>query len=162
MNVLILDKIVTCYNFVLFVGASRARPVFIYLAATLTILIALIRFFYETVNIIANHSTRGVLNYFIKLVFYVSSFVFALVVYWADCRCITSWQWQFGVVAIFLSWINLIIFIAKFPLTGIYVIMLINVCITFLKVALLASLLVVAFSLSFYMAFREPAIVVSC
>ena len=91
---------------------------------------------------------------------YILSSLFAFV-YVADCQCIALWQWQCGILAVFLSWINLLIFIAKLPLSGLYVIMLIRVFTTFLKVVLLSSLLVVAFGISFYMAFREPAILVS-
>ena len=131
----------------------------VYLLASLLILLIMLRFTHETSQAIQNHST-ALLSYFAKIVLYIFSLLFTFV-YVADCQCIALWQWQCGILAVFLSWINLLIAVAKFPLTGIYVLMLIRVFYTFLKVFLLSSLFVIAFGISFYMAFREPTILVS-
>ena len=72
------------------------------------------------------------------------------------------WQWQFGAIAVFLGWLDLIIFIRKLPLTGIYVVMFVDIFYTFCRLFFLSLLLVIAFSLAFYMAFHEPDISVSC
>ena len=95
----------------------------------------------------------------IEIVLFLSSIIFVWVFH-NDCLCPLQWQWQVGVVAVFLGWIVLIIFISKFPLTGIYVLMFVNVFATFLKVLLLSILLVVAFALAFYLAFAQPEIMV--
>ena len=126
------------------------------MTASLVILTAAFRFLHETSQIIQNDSVLK-RNYTAKLLLYITSILFATV-YFAECQCIALWQWQCGVVAVFLSWLNLMIFVAKFPLTGIYVIMLLQVFYTFLKVVLLSLLLVVAFGISFYMAFHDPSI----
>ena len=47
-------------------------------------------------------------------------------------------------------------FIRNVPRIGIYVGMLLHICKTFLKMALLAILLVLGFSFAFYMAFFDP------
>lgn len=73
----------------------------------------------------------------------------------------SSWQWQLGALSLFLGWINLIIFIRKLPLTGIYVVMFVGVFYTFCRLLFLSILLLIAFGLSFYMAFNEPDIEVS-
>ncbi len=138
---------------------TRSRPLFIYVTASLVLLVGVLRFLFETSRVIRDDGVV-IRDYALKLVLYVTTILF-VAVYWADCQCISLWQWQFGVVAVFLSWLNLMIFIAKFPLTGIYVIMLMRVFQTFLNVVLLYSLLVVAFGIAFYMAFHEPSIVVS-
>ena len=130
----------------------------IYLLASLLILLLVLRFSLETSQIAQNHNL-DVINYIDKTVLYFISILFAFV-YVADCQCIALWQWQCGTLAVLLSWINFLIFIAKFPMTGLYVIMLIRVFYTFLKVVLLSSLLVIAFGISFYMAFHEPSILV--
>ena len=130
----------------------------VYLLASLLILLSMLRFAHETSQAI--HHSTALLSYFAKIVLYIFSLLFAFV-YVADCKCVALWQWQCGILAVFLSWINLLIAVAKFPLTGIYVLMLIRVFYTFLKVVLLSALLVIAFGTSFYMAFREPAILVS-
>ena len=61
----------------------------------------------------------------------------------------------------FLGWIGLISFLQKWPVTGIYVLMFINIIQSFLKIAFLALLLVIAFALAFYMLFFEPDEIVS-
>ena len=71
------------------------------------------------------------------------------------------WQWQIGVIAIFLGWIVLIVFLQKWPLTGVYVLMFIHIIQSSLKVALLALLLITAFGLAFYLQFFEPTEMVS-
>lgn len=71
------------------------------------------------------------------------------------------WQWQLGAIAVFLGWLNLIIFIRKFPLTGIYVVMFVDIFYTFCRLFFLSLLLVIAFGLAFYMAFNEPKFEVS-
>ena len=130
----------------------------LYVLATL-ILIAVLRLLYETFQQVLQSPFLVVLNYAIKLCLYTISILF-VALYWSESQCIALWQWQCGVIAVFLSWLNLMIFIAKFPLIGIYVIILLRVFYTFVKVVLLYFLLVVAFGISFHMAFREPSILV--
>ena len=48
------------------------------------------------------------------------------------------------------------IFMRKFPVTGIYVVMFMNIFYIFLKMAFLAILLILAFAFSFYMLFHDP------
>jgi transient receptor potential cation channel subfamily A protein 1 len=95
----------------------------------------------------------------IEMTLFISSIIFVWVFH-NDCLCPLKWQWQVGVVAVFLGWIALIVFISKLPQTGIYVLMFLNVFYTFLKVLLLSILLVLAFALTFYLAFTEPEITV--
>ncbi|XP_078698733.1 transient receptor potential cation channel subfamily A member 1 homolog isoform X2 [Branchiostoma floridae x Branchiostoma belcheri] len=61
-----------------------------------------------------------------------------------------NWQWEVGAVAIFLAWMDLILFIRKFPRFGIYVVMFTDILTTFLKFAVVLLLFVVAFGLCFY------------
>ena len=82
-------------------------------------------------------------------------------VFATPCLCVYNWQWQIGVVSVFLGWIGLISFLQKWPVTGIYVLMFINIIQSFLKIAFLALLLVIAFALAFYMLFFEPDEMVS-
>ena len=72
----------------------------------------------------------------------------------------SEWQWQLGAIAVFLGWIDLIIFIRKLPLTGIYVVMFIDIFYTFCRLFFLSFLLVVAFGLAFYMTFNDPDLMV--
>lgn len=74
-----------------------------------------------------------------------------------DQCCPQSWQWQIGIIVIFLGWINLIFFASNFPLTAVYVIMFKTIVVTFLKLLLFALLLIIAFSLILFMMFHNPA-----
>ena len=65
------------------------------------------------------------------------------------------WIWQLGVLTIFLGWIVLIGYLQQWPFTGVYILMLVHIIKSFLKVAFLALLLVVAFALTFYMQFFQ-------
>ena len=96
----------------------------------------------------------------IEISLYILSIIFVSV-FRTTCLCPEEWQWQVGVMAILLAWIDLIAICAKFPSIGIYVIMFGKIVGTFLKVILLSMLLVVTFGLTFYMTFSEPQIQVS-
>ena len=74
----------------------------------------------------------------------------------SECYCTRPWQWQAGVIAVFLSWIALILSIRKLPIVGIYVVMFIKIFNNFIKVVLLALLLIFAFAVPFYMMFYDP------
>jgi len=65
------------------------------------------------------------------------------------------------VVAVFLGWVGLITFLQKWPVTGVYVLMFVNILASFLKIVFLALLLVISFGLAFYMLLFEPDEVVS-
>ncbi|XP_061171192.1 transient receptor potential cation channel subfamily A member 1 homolog isoform X1 [Saccostrea echinata] len=61
-----------------------------------------------------------------------------------------TWQWSVGAVAIFLCWINLVLFLQKFPRFGIYVVMFKDILNTFMQFAIVFFLFIVAFGLGFY------------
>ena len=97
-------------------------------------------------------------------VFEVSLYVLSIMfvsVFWTPCMCLQKWQWQIGVIAILLAWVNLIRVFAKFPSTGIYVIMFGRILLTFLKVIVLSVLLLTTFAITFHMTFSEAQFQVS-
>ena len=97
-------------------------------------------------------------------VFEVSLYVLSIIfvsVFGTPCMCPQKWQWQIGVIAVLLAWVNLIRLSAKFPSMGIYVIMFGNIILTFLKVIVLSMLLLTTFAITFYMIFSEPQFQVS-
>ena len=96
------------------------------------------------------------LNY-LEVILYGSTIVF-IFIFLEPCYCPRSWQWQIGAVVVFLAWIDLISRIRKLPLTGIYVLMFINIFYSFWKMAILSILLILSFSFSFYMLFNDPTI----
>lgn len=124
-------------------------------ALTITVItLGVGRCLFETLKVIASQSWSVAFDWLNKLILYSMSIAFVSPL--TCCHCVNSLQWQLGVLALFLGWINLLNYAAKFPLAGIYVIMLARVFYTFLKVVLLASFLVIAFGLAFHMALFDP------
>lgn len=145
---------------VLFTGISGSKQVFLYIAPAVVIFFALVRLLLELVQLVSQ--TKGLKNSYLadwvnwmEIILYFCSIIFVWV-YNTECHCVLDWQWQMGVVAVFLGWINLVVFISKFPLTGIYVLMFQKILYTFLKMLVLTLLLVTAFGLTFFMVFFDP------
>ena len=95
---------------------------------------------------------------YVEAVLAISTFVF-VVLYLkssSNCFCASTSTWEAAVVAVFFGWISLIIHLAKLPLTGIIVNMLLSIFYTFLKLALIATLLCFTFALPFYMLLTQP------
>nr|CAB3267416.1 ankyrin repeats-like [Phallusia mammillata] len=61
-----------------------------------------------------------------------------------------DWQWQFGALSIFLSWMVLIMFIRNMPTLGMYVVMFHHVFLTFMKFFVVFGLFILGFALSFH------------
>ena len=75
-------------------------------------------------------------------------FVFGFV---NDCWCAPAWQWQIGALAVFMSYINFILMLRGLPYLGVFINMLFNIVITFVKILYLPLLLILAFAIPFYM-----------
>ena len=121
------------------------------------ILFSLIRLLMEVFQAFQLRLVRYFLSWvnWIELLVFSSSILFVMT-FLSDCLCPTIWQWQVGAIAIFLGWVDLIVFIRKLPGTGIYVVMFVDIFYTFWRLFFLSLLLVIAFGLAFYMAFYEP------
>ena len=91
-----------------------------------------------------------------ELYLYPSSIAFVVFGLAADCQCPESWQWEFGAVTILMAWLNVVLFLKKFPYTGVYVLMFTRILKTILKMLLLPILCVVSFGITFYMLFFRP------
>ena len=134
---------------------------FLFLCAIITIVTALFRLAIELTQLY-RHPLEYLQDWvnWLEITLYLCSILFTFG-FATPCLCVSNWQWQFGVVAIFLSWIGLISFLQKWHVTGVYILMFINIILSFLKIAFLALLLVIAFALAFYMLFFEPDEMVS-
>ena len=144
----------------IFTGISKAHQSFIYISAIVVIITSLCRLVLEGIQFVTHfsHYLSDWVNW-MEIALYICSIIFVWVFH-VDCLCPLTWQWQIGVVAVFLGWIDLIVFISKFPLTGIYVLIFVKIFYTFLKVLILSILLVVAFGLTFYLALTQPELLV--
>ena len=142
-------------------GLSIHEYRFLYVGAAVTILTALLRLALEIFQL-----CRLPLEYlqdwvnWLEIPLYLFSIIFTFV-FATPCLCVYSWQWQIGVVAVYLGWVGLITFLQKWPVTGVYVLMFVNILGSFMKIAFLALLLVIAFALAFYMLLFEPDEIVS-
>ena len=126
----------------------------LYFAAVMVIIFVLIRLlieFYQFYQFF-RQGYRYFPKYenYIEVVAYISAVIFVSH-FGSNCWCPTNWQWQLGAIAVFLAWINLILFLKRVPLLGIYVLMFNAILHSFLKFALIAFLFVVAFCTAFYM-----------
>ena len=130
---------------------------FLIAAAVIITLFSLIRISVEIFQIYYKH-----LRYFLEfenwmeLYLYSSSITFVIFGLAAECQCTEFWQWEFGAVTLLIAWLNLVLFLKKFPLTGVYVLMFIHILTTILKILLLPILFVISFGLTFYMLFFRP------
>ena len=92
---------------------------------------------------------------------YVLTITFAMIFH-HGCPCPLVWQWQVGIIGLFLAWITLLKYINKFPGISKYVLMLGRIFKTFVKVTLSIGIpLVLAFAWPFYMALHDPEVSVS-
>ena len=124
----------------------------LYFAAMVVIIVAVARLLLvELVQLvmIGYHYFLSHENY-IEVLAYLLSIIFVSH-FGTNCWCPTNWQWQLGALGVFLAWINLILFLKRVPLLGIYVLMFNTILHSFLKFALIAFLFVVAFCIAFYM-----------
>ena len=115
--------------------------------------------FVRTRNCLKTPYIRNPQNY-VKLILYAMSIIFVFV-FFNDCGCPTNAQWQIGLIAMFLGWLNLIFLAYNFPGTGLYVIMFKTIFFTFFKLVLFAVLLIYAFSVILFMMFHDPTAKVS-
>ena len=142
------------------VGISTDRLTGVIVCAVLVLLMAAFRLALEGIQICSNFFAyiKNWINY-LEIVLYLTSIMFVWVFHF-DCLCPSTWQWQLGVVAVFLGWANLIVFVSNIPFIGIYVLMFSHIFFTFLKVLIFSLLLIVMFGLTFYFAFTQPDVMV--
>ncbi|KRT84307.1 Ankyrin repeat-containing protein [Oryctes borbonicus] len=81
-----------------------------------------------------------------------------------NVRCnVATWQHHVAAIGIFLTWLELLIIVGRFPIFGIYIQMFTTVAVNFSKFLMAYMCLLIAFSLSFgvllskYKSFKEPA-----
>ena len=126
---------------------------YLYGSSVFIILISLIYLLVELVQLVRRkkqYLTEG--ENYVQVLTFVLSIIFVSG-FSNECWCAPSWQWQFGALALFLAWFNLIILLKDLPFTGIPINMLFNICLTFVGLLFLPVLLIISFSLPFYMLF---------
>ncbi|CAH1255376.1 TRPA1 [Branchiostoma lanceolatum] len=83
---------------------------------------------------------------------YIATLVFIIPFLTDACERedIVRLQWQMGAVAVFLAWFNLMLYLQRFDIFGIFIVMYIEILKTLLQVLMVFSFLVIAFGLAFY------------
>ncbi|KAK3607524.1 hypothetical protein CHS0354_025776 [Potamilus streckersoni] len=87
------------------------------------------------------------LTNYLEWILYVSTVLY-IVPFIAEAEI--SWQWEIGAIAIFLAWFNCLLFLQRFDLFGIYVVMFLEILRTLLQVLCVFSILLIAFGLAFF------------
>ena len=144
-----------------FADTTAELKAFLIVSSAIVLLLAVARLFFETIQFITKRLSylTDWINW-VEIIQYVTTIIF-VVVYSTDNFCVLNWQWQIGVISIFLGWINLILFVSKLPFVGIYVLIFIKISMTFLKMLLLTILLIVSFGIPFFMVFFDVNAIVS-
>ena len=134
------------------VPMSKHANMALYLAAIIVIITAVARLLVVECFQFMRNPYRYLLSTenYIEVLAYVSSAIFVSQ-FGTNCWCSTNWQWQFGAIAVFLAWINLILFLKRVPHLDIYILIFNTILQSFLKFALIAFLFVMAFGIAFYM-----------
>lgn len=128
---------------------------FLYFSSVMLMLVAIMYLVFEVLQMIRRR-LQYLLDYenYIQVTLFICSFVF--VVPTGDtCWCTPSWKWQFGILAVFLGWLNCIILLRNWPVWGRPAAMLLNVYLNFVKLVYLPILLILTFGFPFYMTFVE-------
>ena len=142
---------------VVILAGSLTRLILAHMSAACVLILVVYHVIKETVWLCLTMKTYflGVQNY-IEWILLTTATIFVVFVYINDCGCPSSWQWQIGIFAIFLGWLNMIFFASNIPWISIYVIMFREIFLTFFKLLLFALLLITAFSIVLFMMFYNP------
>ena len=97
------------------------------------------------------------LEKWLEVIVFATSITFAIYhLQLEECFCPDKFTWAMGVIAVFLGWINHIVFSRQIPFTGVIVSIMYNICLTFVKVMLIAAQLIFIFALPLYMLLTIP------
>lgn len=138
-------------------GLSYSQAEFAKAGTYVIIALAALNLFKEMIQLY-----QAKLNYLgwtnlIEWIVYVTALL--LVISFNECQRETGyryeWQWHLGAIAVFLAWIDLVLFIQKFPRFGIYVVMFTDILFTFSQFFVVFFLFVIAFAISFYALFQN-------
>lgn len=102
------------------------------------------------------------LENFVELSLFVLTIIFCAGHNSDDCLCTNAAMWQIGAVALFLAWMDLLMFLKRLPFTGIPINILLNIVYTFLTLAIVPVLLILSFSFPFYMLLVRPVSSILC
>ncbi|XP_062503114.1 transient receptor potential cation channel subfamily A member 1-like isoform X2 [Corticium candelabrum] len=106
--------------------------------------------FFEKSNYLKLSNVSELLVYILTLVF-LDPFGLILNSYNVPEEACPKVVWQLGAITVFLAWLVLLLYLRRLPALGIYLVMIVSMLKTLLQVAVVVSLFVLGFALSFYM-----------
>lgn len=136
----------TTAPYILWISVGR---VVILALASWHILSELFQLFYQLKQYFSWENLLEWAVYILAIVYVADEFDLPLV-----NRCGTEKQ-TIGALSIFFAWMSLVLFIRKFPMLGIYVVMFTSILFTFMKFFLIFVLFLVAFALAFYTLLKD-------
>jgi len=145
------------YQLSIHTGLSSSAESYMYAADVLIILFSIFQLVLEAIQF-WSRKLEYLLDFenWLEILIFVLSVAFAVGHLQVDCFCPSKAVWTLGILAIFLGWMNYVIFLRRLPYTGITISILYNIFSTFFELILIAALLVFAFALPFYMLLKIP------
>ncbi|KAL5265325.1 hypothetical protein ACHWQZ_G006160 [Mnemiopsis leidyi] len=139
------DTTIKCVEF------DQHKKVLVQIAGYIVLATSALRLVLELAQFIVQRVKYFSVMNFIELVLFGSSIYFCHTVFYGLQIIKYRPQWQMGVFSVFIAWMNLIMFLRKFPRIGIYIVMFVTVLLTFLQIMIILLIFIVAFALSFNM-----------
>ena len=135
-------------------GLSTWKKVFFPLSGSLISLYSGLYLILEAVQLIRRRK-KYLMEYenYIQVIMFYLIFNFAFPVLENDCWSHSHWRWQMGTVGVFLAWVNSLMLLKEAPFLGQPITMLLNVYSNFVRIIYLPVLLILTFSMPFYMIF---------
>ena len=101
-----------------FTGQTVLQMQFVFAAAVIVTVLSISQLVMEVVQLILHPQVYFTdLASWIKVPYTVCTIIFAST-FCNDCLCPTPWQWQVGIVAVFLVWADLIFYVRKIRVLG--------------------------------------------
>ena len=98
---------------------------------------------------------------YLELALYTSTFVFMLPfvaeIAGQSIQVSSDVKWHAGSISILFTWINLLLFLQRFPFFGLYVLMFVEVLQTVLRLLTVFSIFIIAFALSYFVLLSEQS-----
>lgn len=138
-------------------GLTDSESAFITTAGVLIIIFSICKLLLECLQF-WRRKLHYVLDFenWLEVFIFVLSVVFLLYHLSSECFCSDRRTWTVGIIAVFLGWMDLIVVLRRIPMTGITISIMYNIFATFLELIFIATLLIFAFALPFYMLLVIP------
>eukprot|EP00794_Sanderia_malayensis_P010676 gene10676-11809_t len=119
---------------------------------SIVLVICIIHLIKEFVQVLVRRTAyfKNLVNY-LELLLYSGSIYYILP--FLRGKGVTKPLYEIGIMCIFLSWVNVMFFLQRVPMFRIYIVMLLQVSLSILKVCVVFSTIFMGFLLTFYMLF---------